>query len=250
MTASSAFRERKRSRASLAALILTIALHIIVILALLLIKGPQLPVKAEQTLTAFLLPEAKEEKPDSGNRSKTKPETKAGEQTAVVKPTSPVPPPPVPVQKPAETTPSFLNMTSAEFAAADISKMASSRKQAGDQGIGVATAGPGDGPGGVRLHNADWYRRPTNAQLDGYLPANAPRKGWGLVACKTVAQYHVEDCQTLGESPLGSGFGRAVREAAWQFLVLPPRINGRPMVGEWVRIRITYGETDETADPG
>ncbi len=250
MMAESSLHERKRSRPNMAALILTIALHIIVILALLLIKGPTLPVKVEQTLTAFLLPEAKEEKPDSGNKSRTKPETKAGEKAAVEKPTPPVPPPPVPVQKPAETAPSFLNMTSAEFAAADISKMASSRKQSGDQGTSASTYGPGEGPGGVRLYNADWYRRPTNAQLDGYLPSNAPRKGWGLIACKTVERYHVEDCQTLGESPLGSGFGRAVREAAWQFLVLPPRINGRPMIGEWVRIRISYGEIDETEGPG
>jgi protein TonB len=45
----------------------------------------------------------------------------------------------------------------------------------------------------------------------------------------------------MGESPLGSGFARAVREAAWQFRVLPPRINGQPVIGAWVRIRITYG---------
>ena len=44
----------------------------------------------------------------------------------------------------------------------------------------------------------------------------------------------------MGESPMGSGFGRAVRLAAWQFLVLPPRVDGKVMVGSWVRIRIDY----------
>jgi protein TonB len=60
------------------------------------------------------------------------------------------------------------------------------------------------------------------------------------VACKTVENYRVDNCQSLGESPAGSGFARAVRQAAWQFMVIPPRINGKPQVGAWVRIKIDY----------
>jgi hypothetical protein len=102
----------------------------------------------------------------------------------------------------------------------------------------------------VQLYEAEWYRRPTDVELGGYMPANAPPDGWGLVACKTIEQYHVENCQTLGESPPGSGFARAVRQAAWQFLVRPPRIDGKPQVGAWVRIRIDYTRRVVSGAPG
>lgn len=152
---------------------------------------------------------------------------------------------PRPVRKPVELPPSplpFLTLDSSQMAAADIGKMAKSDAAAGGgaSGNSGAVSGPGEGPGGVQLFNAEWYRRPTNAELSPFLPTNGPVRGWGMVACKTIDHYHVENCQMLGESPLGSGLARAVRLAAWQFLVLPPRVNGKQMVGSWVRIRIDY----------
>lgn len=101
------------------------------------------------------------------------------------------------------------------------------------------SSGPGTGPNGETLYNARWLREPTNAELSAYLPPGRPRSGWGMIACRTVPGNRVEDCHEIGQSP-GSGLAGAVRRAAWQFRVLPPRINGRPMVGEWVRIRIDY----------
>jgi protein TonB len=98
----------------------------------------------------------------------------------------------------------------------------------------------GTAPDGAPLYDAQWYRRPTNAELSTYLPAHMPIEGWGLIACRTVAHYHVDDCVELGSSPPGSHLAGAVRQAAWQFLVRPPRLGGRDLVGTWVRIRIDY----------
>lgn len=144
-----------------------------------------------------------------------------------------------------ETPLPFLVLDGAQMAAADIGRMprGGGDRGAAGQGDQAAVAGPGEGPGGVQLFEAEWYRRPTHAELSTYVPGNAPAKGWGLVACKTVENYRVENCQMLGESPQGSGFARAVRLAAWQFLVRPPRVNGKPMVGSWVRIRIDYSQS-------
>ena len=99
----------------------------------------------------------------------------------------------------------------------------------------------GTGPNGEALYAAEWVREPTHQELSFYLPKRMPEGGgWGLVACRTAARNRVEDCVELGNSPPGSRLASAVRQAAWQFLVRPPRVGGRPQVGEWVRIRIDY----------
>lgn len=134
----------------------------------------------------------------------------------------------------------------ATFAAADIARIPA-RNTASEDNEASGAAGEsaevvGTGPNGEKLYAAEWYRNPTPAELAYYVPAGAPRVGWGLIACRTVENYRVEDCQEIGQSPPGSGFARAVREAAWQFRVRPPRVGGRPMIGAWVRIRIDYTE--------
>lgn len=169
---------------------------------------------------------------------------------------SPRPKPVITVQKQVERAdaqegiPGFIPLSSAEFAASDIGKMKGPAKGSDEDGKGkdARTAyGPGEGPGGVRLYNAEWYRRPTDAELATYLPQKPGLEGWGLIACRTIPDYRVEDCTILGESPRGSGFGRAVQNAAWQFRVRPPRIDNKPQVGEWVRIRIDYTTRGPTA---
>lgn len=148
-----------------------------------------------------------------------------------VKPSLPPPPRELP----------WIEMSKAEMAAADVRNLpkvtAGSGSAAGD------SEEVGRGPNGEVLYAAEWARRPTDTELGGYLPRNAP-DGWGLIACRTVSGNRVEDCIELGQSPRGSRLASAVRQAAWQFRVHPPRKNGQPLVGSWVQIRIDYYRVD------
>jgi protein TonB len=139
----------------------------------------------------------------------------------------------VPPQQTPKSQP-WVEMSKDQMAAADISNVRSAAS--GNEGDSEAV---GRGPNGETLYAAEWAREPTNAELRGYLPPN-PHDGYGLVACKTIPGDRVDDCVELGQYPLGSHLASAVRQAAWQFRVRPPRKNGKPMIGEWVSIRIDY----------
>lgn len=222
-----------------------LVLNLLLLLALFTLSPTFEPPKVDDRLPVTFDVETGE-KTDQ-QQAKAEQTQKREKQSSPQKQADPVVRPPVPQEKPAEQPPSpfpFLTLNREQMASADIGTMPK-----GTQGVGEGTGnssmvqGPGEGPGGVQLYEAEWYRRPTHAELGSYLPANAPARGYGLVACKTIDHYHVENCQILGESPRGSGFAKAVRLAAWQFLVMPPRVNGKKMVGSWVRIRIDYTRT-------
>ena len=76
--------------------------------------------------------------------------------------------------------------------------------------------------------------------MNGYMTKSVDPGSWAEVACKTIPDNRVENCQALGESPLGSGLAKAIRLAGWQFRIRPPRVDGKPMVGTWVRVHIDF----------
>ena len=140
--------------------------------------------------------------------------------------------------------PPFIPMSHSDFAASDIGKLGHS---AGSSGSSTAAYGPGEGPNGAPLYNAEWYRKPSENVLAPYLKPGGPRPEWAVVACLTAPNMRVENCRSLGESPIGSGLAAALRQAAWQFQVVPPRVGNKPMIGVWVRIRFDFIE--RKADP-
>ncbi len=162
----------------------------------------------------------------------------------------PLPKPP-PIILPAKPTiaappttpkpPLLIEMSKEDMAAGNIANIASSGEgSAGDSEV------VGHGPHGEVLYAAEWARHPTDAELGGYLPANAP-DGFGLIACKTIPGDRVEDCVELDQEPHGSHLASAVRQAAWQFRIRPPRKNGVPLIGSWVSIRIDYERVGRSA---
>lgn len=194
--------------------------------------------KVSQALVVDLMPESHSEAPRAAVRMAEENSAHQASQTAArkppplvipSKPTIAVPPPSM--QKPLPLVP----MSKEELAAGEISGLPKAGAGSGSAGD---TEVVGTGPHGEVLYNAEWARRPTNAELAGYMPANV-HEGFGLVACKTIPGDRVEDCEELDQTP-GSRLASAVRQAAWQFRVRPPRKNGVPLIGSWVKILITY----------
>ena len=141
-------------------------------------------------------------------------------------------------------SPSFIPLSSDEMASADIAHLGTKGAPA-EVAETSGAAGPGEGPGGAHLYKAEWQVEPTRAQLAAYLPKSVERGSWAEIACRTIAHYHVENCQPLGESPPGSGLARGLRLAAWQFQVRPQNLDGRPLIGSWVRIRFDFSKDAE-----
>ena len=223
-----------------------IALFVLLLLSMgLLVPGGGGPGQRLTSMTFGETPEKTEQK----TKAKTKaPEVERTVEQRVVPPVVP----PVPAEKLPPLN--LIRLSRTEMAAADIARMPQSPAQssapASQSGGGGGSAGPGEGPGGAKLYNAEWYREPTRAEMITYMPQR-PISGaaWAMIACKTQDQYRVDDCQELGESPPGSGLSRALRQAAWQFLVRPPRIDGKPQIGAWVRIRFDFNKVATKPEP-
>jgi hypothetical protein len=222
-----------RRRASGLALALGVNLALLLMLLTLGKFAPEAR-KVSQALVVDFLPEShsaeaqtktENERQESAH-SKTKPLPRPP-IVLPVKPTIATPPPVLP----SKSTP-WVEMSRDELAASDIAHLKGTSGSAGDSEV------VGSGPHGETLYAAEWARHPTDAELGGYLPASAP-DGYGLIACKTIPGDRVENCVELDQTP-GSHLASAVRQAAWQFRIRPPRKNGVPLIGSWVSIRIDY----------
>ena len=213
----------------LVASLLVILIEALVIVALIVLGAPQVtPRKLQRELVALTLaaPKAAQEAAKPSKSPSPQPRR------------APAPPKkahdPLPIQP--RSTPNMVVVSKDDFAASDIGKL----KATNGTGSGKAAYGPGEGPGGKTLYPAEWYVEPPHSVLAPYLKGNVPEGSWAMIACHTIEHNHVDNCFGLGEST--PGLSSALRQAAWQFLVRPPRVDGRPLVGAWVRIRFDFNE--------
>jgi len=227
-------------------LVLALALEAILILLLLTLgRTEEEKEEPRQVLSTFDASAAPEE------QAAPEPQPQEPEPTAQETPVPRQPDQPEPAPVPARPAPALIPVPQERMDSFDISRIPSPdpvRPAPSRPVMGPADTRPrqadtprvGTAPNGEPLYAAQWYREPYDSELAGYL-STAQGPGWGLIACRTAPEYRVEDCVALDEYPANSRIARAVLAAAWQFKVRPPRLGGRPMVGEWVRIRIDYG---------
>lgn len=240
-------RVRARFTPRVAAILLTLLIEGLV-LVLLFTMSPTFVRMRDSALAVFDVGAEPAPAPSAEDAAPA-PAGRAAEESAPTEPARETPPP-LPRAQPAPSALLLVPITRDQMAAADLATMPP--RAAPDAGTRRGKMGPvnsgvsgdsehvGSAPNGEPMYAASWYRKPTDGELRGYL-STAEGPGWGLIACRTVADYRVEDCAALDEWPTGSRINRAVLAAAWQFRVRPPRIGGRSKVGQWVRIRIDYG---------
>lgn len=215
---------------------LALAINVALLLALMTL-GVIPPPNAQKTLRGIvvdLLPQPKSEAPEPSRAIQPQRRQVESDRAILKPPKIILPVKPTIAPQPPERPLPWIEMSQSDMAASDIGKMPKAASgSAGDSQV------VGHGPNGEALYAAEWAREPSNAELAGYMPRNVA-EGFGLIACKTIAGNRVEDCIELDQSPRGSHLASAVRQAAWQFRVRPPRKGGKPLIGSWVRIRIDY----------
>ena len=91
--------------------------------------------------------------------------------------------------------------------------------------------------------NPEWDQKPTAAEMGGYYPAEAARRGFSggaTILCIVSDTGFLRDCKVTDEHPKGYGFGAAALAAGTRFRMHPQTRDGAPVGGARVSIPINF----------
>ena len=218
---------------------LALGINLLVLLALLGIGGIR-PVPMKQDGGTLVFDVAREDQAAAQSTPTDPQREKAATTRPVLPPPKHVLPVPPTITPPPTGELELVELTKQELSKTDEAMAARAGPALAEgSGRGGDSAVVGTGPRGETLYAAEWLREPTDQEVGHYLTPQTGA-GYGVIACKTYPRYRVDDCVALGSVPASSRLDRVLLKAAWQFKVRPPRKNGQPMIGEWVRIRFDY----------
>lgn len=94
---------------------------------------------------------------------------------------------------------------------------------------------------GTIVGNPDWLKKPTQDELQSFLPAAAGgADGRATIACVVSTRGLLEKCALESETPTGHGFGGAALAMSPIFLMRPMTLDGLPVGGASVAIPIHF----------
>ncbi len=105
---------------------------------------------------------------------------------------------------------------------------------------GVAHAQPSSPPRPAVITNPDWEEKPTGEQFAKYFPSGATTTGNVTISCAVTIEGRLIHCAVLDEYPMQENFGLAALKIAPFFKMKPKTIDGRPVAGGSVEVRIVF----------
>lgn len=118
------------------------------------------------------------------------------------------------------------------------------------EGRGQGGEGPGTGSGvglgdgmGAGSSPPRLIRAPERAELRALHPPQALRArqgGMASIRCRIRSDGTLEACEAVRETPAGQGFAAAAVRSAPYFRFEPPRVDGRPVGGQAVTLRVEF----------
>ena len=208
------------------------------LLALLAISTPILtpPVPAPPIAVELIRPEPSPP-PSSADDPTTGGGAPATPSRVHVPPEPPLETPESPIPAPREPAPE----PTPQIGAAPIQTGDGRGRGGQGEGVGVGV-GSGDGAG-AGAAPPRLIRAPERGELRALHPPQALRArqgGTASIRCRIRNNGTLEACSVARESPPGQGFGSAAVRSAPYFRFEPPHINGRPIGGQEVTLRVEF----------